>query len=75
MKRAHVEADSHYVLTRRMVGAFMTMAHGDQDPTPMQWLYWSRSYGFKIRYTTTAEGKIQWIGDDVLYANMWFSMS
>ncbi|KAK6591533.1 hypothetical protein H4I96_12323 [Botrytis cinerea] len=39
------------------------------------WLYRSRSYGFKIRYTTTAEGKIQWIGDDVLYANMRFGMS
>ena len=53
----------------------MTMAHGDQDPTPMQWLYRSRSYGFKIRYTTTAEGKIQWIRDDVLYPKIRFSMS
>jgi hypothetical protein len=74
-KRAGEKADSHYVLIRRMVHAFMTMAHGEQDPKPMQWLYRSRSYGFKIRYTTTAEGKIQWIGDDVLYANMRFSMN
>lgn len=63
------------MLTRGLVYAFMTMAHGGQDPKPMQWLYRSRSYGFKIRYTTTAEGKIQWIGDDVLYAKMRFSMS
>jgi superfamily II DNA helicase RecQ len=74
-KQAQDKADSHYVLTRRLVRAFMTMAHDDQDPKPIQWLYRSRSYGFKIRYTTTAEGKIQWIGDDVLYANMRFSMN
>ena len=41
----------------------------------MQWLYRSRSYGFKIRYTTTAEGKIQWNGDNVLYPKIRFSMS
>jgi hypothetical protein len=69
------KADSHYMLTRRLVHAFMTMAHDGKDPKPMQWLYRSRSYGFKIRYTTTAEGKIQWIGDDVLYPKIRFSMS
>jgi hypothetical protein len=50
-------------LTRGLVRAFMTMAHDGKDPTPMQWLYCSRSYGFKIRYTTTAEGKT-WEVDD-----------
>ena len=74
-KKARDEADSHYVLTRRLVHAFMTMAHDGKDPKPMQWLYRSRAYGFKIRYTTTAEGKIQWIGDDVLYPKIRFSMS
>ncbi|KAK6591364.1 hypothetical protein H4I95_12233 [Botrytis cinerea] len=74
-KQAREKASSHYILTRGLVSAFMTMAHDGKDPTPMQWLYRSRSYGFKIRYTTTAEGKIQWIGDDVLYANMRFGMS
>jgi hypothetical protein len=63
------------VLTRRLVRVFMTMAHDDQDPKLIQWLYRSRSYGFKIRYTITTEGKIQWIRDDVLYANIWFSMN
>ncbi|KAK6591453.1 hypothetical protein H4I96_12363 [Botrytis cinerea] len=74
-KQAREKASSHYILTRGLVSAFMTMAHDGKDPKPMQWLYRSRSYGFKIRYTTTAEGKIQWIGDDVLYANMRFGMS
>jgi RecQ family ATP-dependent DNA helicase len=72
---AREKASSHYVLTRGLVRSFMTMAHDGKDPKPMQWLYRSRSYGFKIRYTTTAEGKIQWIGDDVLYPKIRFSMS
>jgi RecQ family ATP-dependent DNA helicase len=72
--KAGTKALSHYQLTRSMVFSFMTMAHSGRDPTPMQWIYRSRSYGFKIRYTTTAEGKIQWIGDDILYAKMRFSM-
>lgn len=74
-KAAQEKASSHYVLTRGLVRAFMTMAHDGKDPKPMQWLYRSRSYGFKIRYTTTAEGKIQWIRDDVLYPKIRFSMS
>lgn len=68
------KAASYYRLTRGLVRSFMTMAHDGQDPTPVQWIYRTRSYGFKIRYTTTAEGKIQWIGDDVLYGNMRFSI-
>jgi RecQ family ATP-dependent DNA helicase len=69
------KARSHYHLIRGMVRQFMTMAHDGRDPTPIQWLYRSRSYGFKIRYTTTAEGRVQWIGDDILYPGMRFSMT
>lgn len=67
-------ATSYYRLTRGLVKSFMTMAHGDQDPTPMHWLYDSRSYGFKIRYTNTSAGKIQWIGDTVMYPDVQFHM-
>ena len=38
-KKAQDKADSYYVLTRRLVHAFMTMAHDGKDPKPMQWLY------------------------------------
>jgi hypothetical protein len=34
-RKARDEADSHYVLTRRLVHAFMTMAHDGKDPKPM----------------------------------------
>ncbi|OBT40745.1 hypothetical protein VE00_09794 [Pseudogymnoascus sp. WSF 3629] len=50
------------------------MAHDGRDPTLMQWIYKARSYGFKIRYTTTAEGCIQWVGDSILYQQIRFNM-
>src|SRR5271165_1760626 len=59
---AKKQTDSYFYLIRRLTHQFMTMAHNGRDPTPMQWILKSRSYGFKIRYTTTAEGCIQWIG-------------
>ncbi|KFY96170.1 hypothetical protein V500_02554 [Pseudogymnoascus sp. VKM F-4518 (FW-2643)] len=51
------------------------MAHGGRDPTPVQWVYQTRSYGFKIRYTTPTAGKIQWIRDKVLYPGTRVQMS
>ena len=72
---ARERATSYYYFIRRLTHQFMTMAHDGKDPTPMQWIFKSRSYGFKIRYTTTAEGCIQWIGDNVLYQQLRFGMS
>lgn len=74
-KKAQDKANSHYMLTQRLVYTFMTIAHNGKDPKPIQWLYRSRLYSFKIRYTTIAKGKIQWIGDNVLYPKIWFSIS
>ena len=56
---ARKEATSYYGLVKQFVSQFMSMAHGGRDPTPMQWIYQTRSYGFKIRYTTPAARKIQ----------------
>ena len=75
VEKANEVTDSHYQLISAMVREFMTMAQGRRNPTPMQWLYKSRTYGFKIRYTTTAEGNIQWIQDEVLYPRVRFSMT
>ncbi|KAL5316176.1 hypothetical protein ACEPPN_017054 [Leptodophora sp. 'Broadleaf-Isolate-01'] len=57
-KEAGTMATSYYELVKRFVCQFMTMAHGSRGPTPMKWIYQTRSYGFKIRYTTPAAGKI-----------------
>jgi hypothetical protein len=72
---AKEEAHSYYHFIRRLTHQFMIMSHNGQEPTPMQWIFKARSYGFKIRYTTTADGCIQWIGDTVLYQQIRFDMS
>ena len=53
----------------------MTMSHSGRDPSPIDWIFKARLYGFKIRYTTTAEGCIQWVGDTVLYQQVRFDMT
>mgnify|MGYP001582933775 CR=1 FL=1 len=72
---AQTEATSYYGLVKQFVGQFMTMAHDGGDPTPMQWIYQTRSHGFKMRYTTPAARKIQWIRDEVLYPGKRVQMS
>ena len=47
-KEAGTMATSYYGLVKQFVGQFMTMAHGGRDPTPIQWIYQTCSYGFKI---------------------------
>ena len=74
-KEAGTMATSYYGLVKQHVGQFMTMAHGGRDPTPIQWIYQTRSYGFKIRYTTPAAGKIQWIREEILYPGTRVQMS
>ncbi|KFY65884.1 hypothetical protein V496_02277 [Pseudogymnoascus sp. VKM F-4515 (FW-2607)] len=67
-------AQSYFHHIRRLTYQFMTMAYDGRDPTPIQWIYKARSYRFKIRYTTTAEGCIQWVGDSILYQQIRFNI-
>lgn len=71
--RMHVEGMFDFV--RRKVQRYMTLVTDKGQPTPMDWIYESRSYGFKIRYTTTAEGSIDWEGDRILYQKIKFNMT
>jgi hypothetical protein len=72
---AKEEARSYFHFIRQLTHQFITMSHSGRDPSPMDWIFKARSYGFKIRYTTTADGCIQWIGDTVLYQQVRFDMS
>lgn len=54
---------------QEMIQRFMTTAH----PTPMKWMFDTRTYGLKIRYTTTAEGVIQWNRDEITYQHVRFT--
>jgi hypothetical protein len=40
----------------------------------MDWIYECRTYRMKIRYNTTAEGVIEWEGNQVLYQGICFNM-
>lgn len=53
----------------------MGLEGGGRDPTPMDWIWSTRSYGMEIRYTTTTEGKVSWDGETVLYGKIQFSMT
>ena len=72
---AKEEAHSYFHFIRQLTYQFMIISQNGRDPSPMQWIFKARSYGFKIRYTTTAEGCIQWVGDTVLYQQIRFNMS
>ncbi len=54
----------------RMTDAFMI--RGSQ--CSMQWILDRRAYGMKIHYTSTAEGHVDWVGDQIRYKGIEFSM-
>ncbi len=56
---------------RQMMDKFMV--RGSHDP--MQWMLNLRTYGLKIHYNTTSEGHIDWVGNQILYKSIQFSMS
>lgn len=57
-------------LVKKMIDQFMI--RGSHDP--MQWMLDLRTYGLKIHYNTTASGNIDWVGDQILYKSIQFSM-
>ena len=73
------QAGSYLSKVRRMCEKFMTIARSS-DPSPLEWIFRSRTYGLKIRYTTAAPGSIQWTGHVVacgkvrFHINQWKEM-
>lgn len=72
---AKAEAPSVYALVRGMVHRFMTLIRYDGEPTPMNRILRLRTYGFRIRYDTHAEGKVLWEGDKLLIDKISFTMA
>jgi superfamily II DNA helicase RecQ len=73
--QARRDTESHYELVRKMVDRFMGLEGGRREPTPMDWIISKRSYGMRIRFTTTANGTVQWIGDKIIYKSIEFNMT
>jgi hypothetical protein len=55
---------------REMIQRFMTTTNA----TPMKWMFDTRTYGLKIRYMTTADGLVDWQGDQITYQHYRFTM-
>jgi superfamily II DNA helicase RecQ len=67
-------APPHLEFVQDMANRFMTLIEYNGKPTPMDSILRLRAFGFKIRFTTNAEGVIDWVGDTLLYGNIQFSM-
>jgi hypothetical protein len=48
----------------------MTLIEYSGKPTPMDFILQLRAFRFKIRFTTNAEGVINWLGNTLLYSNI-----
>jgi hypothetical protein len=73
-EEVELQAGSYLLRVRQMCEKFMTIARSS-DPSPIEWIFRSRSYGLKIRYTTAAPGSIQWSGHIVACGKVRFHIS
>jgi superfamily II DNA helicase RecQ len=73
-KKAESKARSHFYHVKKMANRFMTLTGYGGEPTPIDSIQRLKAYGMKIRYTTSAEGVIDWVDDTLLYGNIRFSM-
>jgi hypothetical protein len=69
-----LQIGSYLSRVRQMCEKFMTIARSS-DPSPLEWIFRSRSYGLKIRYTTAAPGSIQWTGHVVACGKVRFHIN
>jgi hypothetical protein len=53
----------------------MILVSSKSEPSPMDWIFDTRTYGMKIRYTTAAAGSIDWQGEQVTYQRIKMTMS
>ncbi|KAJ6194071.1 hypothetical protein J3E72DRAFT_199128, partial [Bipolaris maydis] len=74
-EKASNMAASHFELVQDMCHRFMALTDYNGRPTPMDAILRLRAFGFKIRFTTNAEGVVDWVGDTLLYGQMQFSMA
>lgn len=73
-KDAEDMAPSHFYFVKNMANRFMTLTNYSGEPTPIDAIQRLKAYGMKIRFSTSAEGVIDWVDDTLLYGNIRFSM-
>lgn len=63
-----------FSIVRQKAHRFLTSTHHNNLPTPIDWIFKSRSYGLKICYTTTLAGHVSWLGNTIIYRQIQLRM-
>ncbi|KJZ69027.1 hypothetical protein HIM_11586 [Hirsutella minnesotensis 3608] len=76
-RTAEEATEGLFRIVRRKVRRFMTRISEEEDaePTPMNWIINTRTYGMKIRYTTPGSETIDWRGDQIVHGRVKLRMS
>ncbi|KAI7767511.1 hypothetical protein LZL87_013756 [Fusarium oxysporum] len=71
-EEADEKAEGLFRIVRRKVRGFMTRTSGEEDaePTPMNWIINTRTYGLRIRYITPGSKTIDWRGDQIIHGRI-----
>jgi hypothetical protein len=64
----------YFDFVQEMAKQFMTLIDYDGKLTLMDAILQLKAFGFKIWFTTNVLGVVDWIGDELLYSNIKFSM-
>ncbi|TPX16410.1 uncharacterized protein E0L32_012428, partial [Thyridium curvatum] len=75
-QEAEEKVDGLFKIVRRKVRRFMTRIPDDEEaePTPMNWIINTRTYGMHIRYTTPGSEAIDWRGDEIIHGHVRLGM-
>ncbi|KAH7191410.1 hypothetical protein BKA60DRAFT_529461, partial [Fusarium oxysporum] len=75
-RQAEEEAEGLFRIVRDKVQRFMTRIPegAGVDPTPMNWIINTRTYGKQIRYTTPGTERIDWRGDQIIHGQVRITM-
>ncbi|KAI8682258.1 hypothetical protein NCS56_00348100 [Fusarium sp. Ph1] len=75
-REAEEQAEGLFRIVRHKVRRFITrVPEGeDTDPTPMNWIINTRTYGMRIRFTTPGSETIDWRGDRIIHGQVRLGM-
>ena len=69
-RRREKKSDSLDLLTRMMNKFMVRGSHG-----PMEWFLDTRTYGMSEHYRSTAEGHVEWRGEELIYKHVSFTVT
>lgn len=73
-EQAEAIATKHVELVKQSVKDFMTLTDYGGKPTPMDWVLRLRAYGKGANQGTNSAGHVLWVGDEILYGYVRYTM-